>query len=331
MDVILHHAAYERVRHRVEDLSGNVRFLCLEADGSITLEGERIESGDCAPEGFWLSMDMIGDGLIPQSFDLICAGSVKWLQTFNAGLDNPRYRDVIGAGVRITNSSAQAVAISEYVLAQVLAVSHPIDEQRAAQDAHEWKRTPFKEISRSTWLIVGYGHIGKETAKRVAAFGARIMVVRRRDAADELVSLTARPDALPELLPEADVIVLACPLTAETRGMADAAFFAAVKQDAILVNIARGGLIDDQALLDCLNSGRLKAAVLDVFEPEPLPADSTYWDHPRVRVTGHTSFNGDGTAARGDDLFVRNVHNYVAGDVLENEVDPTDLPRFGDG
>jgi phosphoglycerate dehydrogenase-like enzyme len=325
MDVILHRDAYERVSDRLDDFAGKVRFLCLQADGSFSHAGGPAERGNFSPEGFWLSMDMARDGLMKQSFDLMCAGTVRWMQTFNAGLNSPRYRDLIEAGVRITNSSAQAVAIAEYTLAQVLAVAHPIDEQRAAQAAGEWKRTPFREISRTTWLIIGYGHIGKEIARRAAAFGARILAVRRSDAADDLAALTAKLEALPELLPQADVVVLACPLNKQTKGLADQAFFAAVKEDAILVNIARGGLIVDEALLGCLDSGRMKAAILDVFDPEPLPADNAYWRHPRVRVTGHTSFNGDGTAGRGDELFLRNLENFVAGSALENEVDPADV------
>lgn len=328
MDVILHRAAHDRVREQLADVADKVNFLCMEVGGGFTLDGAAVELSDYAPEGFWLSMDMIPDGLVPASFDLMCAGSVKWMQTFNAGLDNPRYADVAKAGVRVTNSSAQAVAIAEYTLAQVLSVTQPIDQQRAAQAAREWKRIPFRELSRMTWLIVGYGHIGKETAKRAAAFGSRILVVRRGDTPADLAEVTAKMDALPELLPQADVIVLACPITDETRDMADEKFFAAVKPGAILVNIARGGLIVEDAILQNLDNDGLEIAILDVFEPEPLPAESPFWAHPRVRVTGHTSFNGNGTFARGDDLFVNNLRHYLAGEALDNEVD---LAAFMEG
>jgi phosphoglycerate dehydrogenase-like enzyme len=274
------------------------------------------------PEAFFISLDVAYAGLFEACLDEILARpTVKWLQTFNAGLDDPRYRHFLGREIRIANSSAQAVAIAEYVFAQVLDLYHPLAERKQARAALEWRRTPFREIWRSTWLLVGLGHIGGAIARRAKAFEARVLAVRGRAAASELADETGTRDDLSRFLPEADVVVLACPLNDETRGLADAGFFRQMKEGAIFLNVARGGLVDDAALLAALDKGRVGTAVLDVFEPEPLPTSSPYWAHASVQLTAHTSFAGDGVLARGDELFLANLPRYLAGEPLVNEVD----------
>ena len=217
------------------------------------------------------------------------------------------------------------MAIAEYVLAQVLSVLHPIELQRRQQRDRVWKVTPFREIAQTHWLIVGFGAIGSELATRVKAFGATTTVVRRRPAVSASVDRAGVTADLPSLLPDADIIVIACALTEETAGMVDASFLAAVRPGSILVNIARGGLIDDDALIAALDDGRLEAAVLDVFHEEPLPRDNPLWSHPRVRLTPHTSFAGNGGPARWQQLFLDNIARYVRGEPLDREVDPADI------
>jgi phosphoglycerate dehydrogenase-like enzyme len=127
------------------------------------------------------------------------------------------------------------------------------------------------------------------------------------------------------VLPEADVVVLACALNDETRGMCDEAFFRAMKPGAVLINIGRGGLVDEDALRSGLDRDQPGHAVLDVFRTEPLPADSWFWDHPKVRVSAHTSNSGDGNAGRGDELFLENLRRYLAKEPLLNEADPREV------
>jgi phosphoglycerate dehydrogenase-like enzyme len=119
--------------------------------------------------------------------------------------------------------------------------------------------------------------------------------------------------------------VLACSLTEATRGLAGKRFFAAAKPGAIIVNIGRGGLVDDSALIAALDAGRLDRAILDVFHTEPLPADDPLWSHPKVHLTPHTSFAGDGVQGRWDDLFLDNIARYVRGEPLARLVDPADI------
>ena len=183
----------------------------------------------------------------------------------------------------------------------------------------------FREISRTNWLIVGYGPIGQEVARRAKAFGATTTVVRRSPATGELVDRAGTLADLPKFLPDADVVVLACPLNTATRGMAGADFFAAMKPDAVLVNIARGALIDDAAMMAALDAGKFDTAVLDVFHTEPLPADDPLWAHPKIRITSHTSFSGSGVRQRWDDLFVDNLPRFARGEPMRNVVNPDDI------
>jgi phosphoglycerate dehydrogenase-like enzyme len=149
--------------------------------------------------------------------------------------------------------------------------------------------------------------------------------VRRNPAADPAADRIAAPGDLPSLLPEADVVVLACPLTAETRHMANRGFFAAMKSGSILVNVGRGGLVDEPALQAALDNGVPEHAVLDVFETEPLPRESPFWAHPRVTLTPHSSGMSAGNAPRNDALFLDNLQRFVSGQPLLNAADPKDV------
>jgi phosphoglycerate dehydrogenase-like enzyme len=197
--------------------------------------------------------------------------------------------------------------------------------RRAAQAAREWKRMPFREIADSRWLVIGFGAIGEGVAERVNAFGGRVTGVRRSGAAHPAAERMAQLADLPRLLPEADVVVLCCPLTAETRHVADAGFFGAMKQGSVLANVGRGGLVDEAALLAALDRGAPEHAVLDVFETEPLPAESPFWNHPRVALTGHASGMSAGNPIRNDRLFIENLRRFLAGEPLLHEASAAEV------
>jgi phosphoglycerate dehydrogenase-like enzyme len=143
--------------------------------------------------------------------------------------------------------------------------------------------------------------------------------VRRSGAADEAAERIATVAELPEILPDTDVLVLAAPLTAETRHVAGPAAFTRMKQGSVLVNVGRGGLVDEPALLAALDAGAPAHAVLDVFETEPLPADSPFWRHPKVTLTPHSSGMSAGNQPRNDALFLDNLTRYLAGEPLRYE------------
>ena len=327
VSLLMYDKALARIGDRLRALNLDLDIATFDKSGQVLQGGRSRAPGEVSVDYVWLASDMNFDGFQQGGFDLCLAlKSAKVLQTFNAGLDHPFYKQLSAKGTRISNSSAQAVAISEYVMGQVLAVFQPIEEQRRLQAERKWKVTPYREISGTTWLIVGFGPIGREIARRAKVFGVRTMVVRRSPETSDLVDAAGTLADLPRFAAEADVMVLACPLNAQTRGCVGRDLFAKLKPGATLVNIARGALIDDAAMIASLDEGRLATAVLDVFHEEPLPVDNPLWGHPKVRMTSHTSFAGSGVRGSWDELFFSNIVRYARGEPLLNEFDPKDFP-----
>ncbi len=318
--------ALARLGGELDGLGLDVAFRPFDREGRFLIDGQAIEAGAVSLDYLWLSPDISVERIQGPVFEMVLnCRSIGVLQTFNAGLDHPVYGQVARRGTRICNSSAQAVAISEFVLAHALAAFHPMVERRDLQARKEWKITPFREISRTNWMIVGFGPIGQRVAGLAKAFGATTTVIRRSPATSETVDRSGTLDDLAQFLPSSDVVVLACPLNGATRGLANAEFFGSLKDGAVLINIARGALIDDAALITALDSAKLGHAVLDVFHEEPLPTDNPLWSHPGVTLTAHTSFSGSGTRRRWDELFLDNIVRFANGEQLANEVNPGDL------
>ncbi len=319
----MHEASRDHIGARLDALGLDLDILTFDNEGMFTVGGSKRPPAGVELDFLWFSQQLNRLGVLDVAFETALAcRRLGVLQTFNAGLDTPAYAKIAAKGVRILNSSAQGVAISEYVIAQVLAVLQPIEEQRRMQAAKKWKVTRFREISRTRWLIVGFGPIGRAVADRVRAFGAKIDVVRRAPGAVNGIERVGRMADLDSFAADADVVVLACPLNATTRGKVGPSFFKGVKEGAILVNIARGGLIQDAALIEALDAGRVDRAILDVFHEEPLPEDDPLWTHPKVRTTPHTSFAGDGVQDRWDELFLDAIQRFCRGEApLPQEVD----------
>ncbi len=326
MQILLSQTAHARIAHRLAALGPDLDVVTMDTGGVFRRGDAVIDGAEVDAEVFWVSLDQFRSGQLPAFFGRILQGTKgKWAQLFSAGIDNPAFKMVMGKGIRLSKSSAQAPAIAEYVMCHALSLLSPIAEYRRAQDAHDWKTVSYREIASTRWLMLGFGAIGKEIARRLQPFGAPLTVVRRH-AAPEPLAAQVRPTAdLLGLLPEADVVVLASALNDATRGIAGADFFAAMKPGGILINIGRGGLVDEAALKAGLDRDRPAHAVLDVFETEPLPAESWFWDHPKVRVTGHCAGAGDGVPGRGDALFLENLRRYRAGEALLNEASKSEV------
>lgn len=324
MDILLSYESLERVS---DDLRGlPVRAVSWARDGSLTVDGQSVAPTDVHPEVGWISFDVFKHGQMAPYIEALCQfESVRWVQTGNAGLDNPLYRPLINRGIRISKSWAQSIPIAEYVLGYALHHFHDIDARVTEQRSGKWTPAPFRELYKTRWLIIGFGHIGRRVALRAKAFDCHVTALRRSPSptfgADEVIGR----DELYDTLARTDVIVLACPQTRETTGMVNHAFLDAMKEGALLVNVARGGLIDDEALLKNLNRSKPGAAVLDVFNEEPLPNHHPYWTHPNVIVTAHMSNAGNGTNARGALQFLDNLRAYVKGEPITDEVDVENL------
>lgn len=310
-ELLLYAPAHARIAAELERHPG-LTVRVLDDEGTVRdLSGAPAQA---QPEAAWLSQDLFGSPALRRFLEILLASpNLKWVQSGAAGVDHPMFGRVMAAGAQLTTSHAQSVGMAEYTLATVLDVFQRGPERRAAQAERRWLRLPYREIAGSAWLIVGFGAIGQEIAVRARAFGARITGVRRSGGDPAPADALIAPDALPGALGDSDVVVLCTPLTDATRNLADAAFFARMKPGSILVNLGRGGLVDEPALLSALDQGVPTHAVLDVFVQEPLPESSPFWNHPRVTLTPHASALGSGLSARSDQVFLDNLVRWVAG------------------
>lgn len=254
---------------------------------------------------------------------LLQAPSLRWVQGHAAGADRPVFQELMARGVQVTTSSgANAGVVVQTALAGLLALARRFPQLMKAQRAHAW--APLigtglpRELAGQTAVIVGWGPIGQRLGAVLAALGLRVVAVRREAGpANADVEMVAFED-LQAVLPRADWLVLVCPLTERTRGLVSAAALACLPDGAQLVNVARGEVVDEAALVSALQSGKLAGAYLDVFAHEPLPAASPLWDLPNVIVTPHSAGFSDGNAAKVEQLFLDNLASWIAGLPLRN-------------
>ena len=242
------------------------------------------------------------------------ASDLKWFQSSAAGLEHPMLQ-AFGAKADIyTSGHAQSEAIAEWVLWAAFDFFGNGHARRTSQARAEWNRIKFREIASTHWVIVGFGEIGKSTARRLRALGASIVGVRRTPGPDPDADSIVQPGDLPRVLPDADAVLLCCPITDETRGIANAEFFANMKEGSLLLNVGRGGLVDEPALLAALDKGKPAHAALDVVSEEPLPPDNPIWAHPNITLTPHISAWTDGSSQRTDAVFLKNLEAFLSGD-----------------
>lgn len=253
---------------------------------------------------------------------------LQWLQTTSAGVERVLTPEMIDRGIVITNASGvHSVSISEHLMAMMLAFGRCLPLLMKNQQRHTWRdenlRAEVFELYGQTLMIVGVGDIGIALGNRAAAFGMKVIGVRRRtdlpqpDSFDEIVST----DDLTKRLPEADHVAICLPLTDATRGLVGTEQIQAMKPGAFIYNIGRGPIIDQEALLQALESGRLGGAGLDVTDPEPLPEDSPLWDMPNVLITAHTSGSSPVYWRRASEIVVENVSRWQHGEALNNVID----------
>jgi glyoxylate/hydroxypyruvate reductase A len=253
---------------------------------------------------------------------------LRWVQATSAGAGE----QVADAGLsapdlgRVAVTSAaglHAGPLAEFALLGLLAFTKDLPRLLADQHARRWGHYPVGELSGRTLLIVGLGQIGEEVARLAAGFGMRVVGINRSGVAESPhVHEVGRSTELLDRLPEADAIVVTAPLTPETEGLLDAAAIAQMREGAILVNVGRGGVVDEPALIEALRGGRLAGAALDVFATEPLPTDSPLWEMPNVLMSPHTAALSVRENERLVKLFVENLGRYLRGDRLRNRVDP---------
>jgi phosphoglycerate dehydrogenase-like enzyme len=257
------------------------------------------------------------------------ASQLRWLNSIYAGVDGMPLQTLSERQVVLTNGAGiNAITIAEYVVMGMLSIAKGYREVVRAQDRHEWLGTsPGKvELFGSKALILGYGAIGKLVEQRLMAFGVAVTVVRRSDpgagASSATISAVLGPSQWRAQLGEFDWVILAVPATPETRQMIGQYELAAMKKSAVLLNVARGSVIDQQALTDALTSRNIAAAFLDVTDPEPLPAGHPLWSLPNAHITMHLSGNSQTLMVqRSVQRFLENLARYRAGEPLQFQVD----------
>ena len=268
----------------------------------------------------------IATGWFPH--DLVTrAPGLRWLQQWGAGVDwLLRQPEVMHLDFILTNASGvHAIPISEQIMAYLLAFARQLPAAVRAQERGAWQKTSRDdvfELAGKTMLLIGVGAIGERTAAIASALGVRVLGIRRDPArgAPGVAAMYA-PDRLLDLLPEADFVVLTAPLNRATRGMIGERELRAMKDTAYLVNIGRGGTIQEQVLIQALREGWIAGAGLDVFAEEPLPATSPLWAMENVIVTAHYAGMTPHYDERALAIFLDNLRRYRAGEPLRNVVD----------
>ena len=250
---------------------------------------------------------------------------LQWIQIHSAGADRQIYLDLMARGVMLTTSSgASASLVAQTALTGLLSLSRRFPQLAAAQRAHIW--APFfktglpPDLEGQNVMIVGWGPIGQKLSAWLRALGLNIIVVRQSaEALIEDVDVISFAD-FNATLPQTDWLVLACPLTEKTTNLVSAQALSLMKPSAHIINISRGAVIDEPAMIDALKNNRLAGAYLDVFAQEPLAADSELWDLSNVIATPHTAGFSDGILKRMSQMFIQNLKNWHAKKPLFNVV-----------
>jgi phosphoglycerate dehydrogenase-like enzyme len=271
------------------------------------------------------------------------APGLRWIQLLSAGADH--VSSWIGKNGKVpvaTSSGIHATAISEYTIASMLAYAHQLHVMIRAQLRHEWHRRAgfmdtIEELRGKTLGVIGYGSIGRETARLADALGMQVLALKRNpgdrrdrgwcpaslgDPEGKLPRKFFGPDQCQAIMGESDYLTVTLPLTPATRKFVGAKEIAAMRPGAYIVNIGRGDVIDEQAMIEALRAGKIGGAGLDVFEHEPLEASSPLWDLENVILTPHMSGANRGYMEKACELFAENLRRFTAGTQLLNVVDP---------
>ena len=266
-------------------------------------------------------------GPLYQSYSdaLIGAKNLKWAQFHSTAIEqHPFVAPLLARGVKLTTSAGtNGEPVAQTTIATLLMLARGFPHWLDAQRRHAWEPVRGdaapRDLRGQTILVVGMGNIGTAVARIAQALGMHVIGIRRRprapeDPVDELHPLSA----LRELLPRCDWVVLACPLNAETHHLMNAETFALMKRSAALINVARGRVCDEQAVAAALRSGQIRCAHLDVFEKEPLPADSPLWELPNLILTPHNASASSGNDRRSAEMFFTNLEKWARGEPLLN-------------
>ena len=306
--ILLSRAVDEAQRARLRQDFPDVQFVVLDEGGGVPSEG-RAASG------------LLRVALSKPQLSRVLeeAPGVRWVHTSTAGFDWAIVPEIAARGIVLTRSAASyAIPIGEFVLALVAAHAKRLGALAQAQRERRWANVEPLELADLTVGLVGAGGIAREVAWRCRALGMRVLATQRTPRDQPEFDAVWPASELHALLAASDVVVVACPLTPETRGLIDAPALAAMRPGAYLVNVARGPIVVATALREALRAGQLAGAALDAFDQEPLPADDPLWNAPGVTVTPHTSFKSPRNLERVAEEFAANLRRFLAGNPLQH-------------
>ncbi|HET6935710.1 MAG TPA: D-2-hydroxyacid dehydrogenase [Candidatus Angelobacter sp.] len=286
------------------------------------------ENFDRVPEEITDTDVFIGFSLRPEQ--VAAARKLKWIHSPAAAVHQLMFPEVVNSDIVVTNSTGvHGPVVAEHAIAVLLALAKRLPQAMHYQQRKVWAQAKLweerprpREVSGGTVVVVGMGGIGSEFAKKAKNLGMRVLAVRENTAkgpgpADAVFS----PAQIDQVLPQADYVLLCSPLTPATTGIINAARLRMMKPDSYLINVGRGPLIDDAALVAALREQKIGGAALDVFSEEPLPPDSPFWSLENVLITPHTAAVTEKLWDRHYELIVENLKRFVAGQKLLNEVD----------
>ena len=248
---------------------------------------------------------------------------LRWYHTVSAGVENMPLPELAQRGIVLTNNSGSYdIQIAEHLMAFVFAASRQLHRYRDNQRASEWKELQHQELRDATIVVYGMGSIGGEIARLASAVGMRVIGVRRKEGPAEAgIERVVAADRLLEVVGEADYLAIAAPLTSATRGAVSREVISRMKPSAWIMNIGRGAIVDEPAMIEALQAKRIGGAALDVFTTEPLPKESPLWGLENVIITPHHSGSSPRVSERTLKLFAENLRRYKAGEPLINRVD----------
>lgn len=253
------------------------------------------------------------------------AGRLRWVHSLSAGVENVLTPEMVASSVPLTNARGVfAEPLGEFVIAAALFFAKDLARMRRSQAAGKWDQFDIEVLYRQSIAIVGYGEIGRAIARRAKAMGMKVYATRRRPELlkdDPLVDEAFSPEARAEMIAKADYVAAAAALTPQTRGLIGENEIRAMKPTAVIMNVGRGPVIDEAALVRALEDKRIRGAALDVFDREPLPADHPFWKLENVLLSPHCADHTEGWLNDAMEFFISNFHRFAKGEPLQNIVD----------
>lgn len=295
----------------------------LSADVHLTITNDEAEVRAAAPRA-----DAILNGTFTPkllSIAVPLAANARWLHSLWTGVDNVMSPEVQASPVPFTNGRGVfRVSLAEWTIGAMLHFSYQMRRMIRQQEAGTWEIFTTEELYGRTLGVVGYGEIGRAAAERARAFGMKVLALRRRPelfSGDPLVDQTFDHAHINDLIAASDYVMVAAPLTPETRGLVGAAQIAAMKPNAVIINVGRGAVIDEPALIAALEAGKIRGAALDVFTVEPLPAGHAFYRLKNVLLSPHTADHVQDFVHLAVECFLDNMKLFQAGQPLQNIVD----------